>query len=236
MARDASGRVTRWTYNSFDQVTSVSVGETAAPLPASTVNVVTSTVAYNADGMPETVVDAVGTPVEASTSLVYDPVRRDDLVEVIDGRSQHWAYSYDPGTGDLKSVTDPLGNKTSMGYDPIGRLEWVVAPKGNLVGADQQLWKTVLVSDEFGRVIEETDPLGNRVKTGYDLNGNMNRVETGLSATVTTGDVTTYGYDVVDRLEVVDPPGPGARTYEYDPDGRRTRFVNELNGQWVLWL
>jgi YD repeat-containing protein len=63
-------------------------------------------------------------------------------------------------------VTDPLGNKTSMGYDPIGRLEWVVAPKGNLAGADPQLWKTRLVSDEFGRVIEETDPLGNRVKTG----------------------------------------------------------------------
>jgi YD repeat-containing protein len=61
----------------------------------------------------------------------------------------------------------------------------------------------------------------------------MVRVETGLSATVTTGDVTTYGYDVVDRLEVVDPPGPGARSYEYDPDGRRTRFVNELNGQWA---
>ncbi|MBK6856321.1 MAG: RHS repeat protein [Microthrixaceae bacterium] len=60
-------------------------------------------------------------------------------------------------------------------------------PKGNLVGADPGLWKTRLVSDEFGRVIEETDPLGNRVKTGYDLNGNMVRVETGLSATVTTG-------------------------------------------------
>jgi YD repeat-containing protein len=233
MARDASGRVTRWTYNLFDQVTSVSVGETAAPLPASTVNVVTSTVVYNADGMPETVVDAVGTLDEASTSLVYDPVHRDDLVEVIDGRSQHWAYSYDPGTGDMVSVTDPLGNKTSMGYDPIGRLEWVVSPKGNLVGADPDLWKTRLVSDAFGRVVEETDPLGNRVKTGYDLNGNMVRVETGLSATVTTGDVTTYGYDVVDRLEVVDPPGPGARSYEYDPDGRRTRFVNELNGEWV---
>jgi RHS repeat-associated protein len=233
MARDASGRVTRWTYNLFDQVTSVSVGETAAPLPPSTANVVTSTVAYNADGMPETVVDAVGTLDEASTSLVYDPVHRDDLVEVIDGRSQHWAYSYDPGTGDMVSVTDPLGNKTSMGYDPIGRLEWVVSPKGNLVGADPGLWKTRLVSDEFGRVIEETDPLGNRVKTGYDLNGNMVRVETGLSAAVTTGDVTTYGYDEVDRLEVVDPPGPGARSYEYDPDGRRTRFVNELNGQWV---
>jgi RHS repeat-associated protein len=230
---DASGRVTRWTYNLFDQVTSVSVGETAAPLPASTANVVTSTVGYNADGMPETVVDAAGTSDEASTTLVYDPVHRDDLVEVIDGRSQHWAYSYDPGTGDMVSVTDPLGNKTSMGYDPIGRLEWVVSPKGNLVGADPDLWKTRLVSDAFGRVVEETDPLGNRVKTGYDLNGNMNRVETGLSAAVTTGDVTTYGYDVVDRLEVVDPPGPGARTYEYDPDGRRTRFVNELNGQWV---
>ncbi|MBK6856485.1 MAG: RHS repeat protein [Microthrixaceae bacterium] len=99
----------------FDQVTSVSVGETAAPLPASTANVVTSTVGYNADGMPETVVDAAGTSDEASTTLVYDPVHRDDLVEVIDGRSQHWAYSYDPGTGDMVSVTDPLGNKTSMG-------------------------------------------------------------------------------------------------------------------------
>ena len=235
MARDASGRVTRWTYNLFDQVTSVSVGETGAPLLVSTVGVVTSTVAYNADGMPETVVEAAGTPDEAVSSLVYDPVHREDLREVVDGRGEHWLYTYDELTGDLVSVTDPEGNKTSMDYDSIGRLEWVVAPKGNLAGADPQLWKTTVVSDAFGRVIEETDPLGNRVKTGFDANGNMIRVETGLSAMVTTGDVTTYGYDAVDRLTSVDPPGPGARTYSYDADGRRVGFVNELGEQGGAW-
>jgi YD repeat-containing protein len=79
----------------------------------------------------------------------------------------------------------------------------------------------------------EVDPLANRVETTFDANGNVTSTETGLSATVTTGDVTTYAYDAVDRLATVDPPGPGARTYSYDPDGRRTGFVNELGGTWA---
>ena len=82
-------------------------------------------------------------------------------------------------------------------------------------------------------MVAEVDPLGNRVETTFDANGNVTAIETGLSATVTTGDVTTYGYDDVDRLELVDPPGPGDRTYSYDADGRRTGFVNELDGTWT---
>jgi YD repeat-containing protein len=104
---DASGRVTRWTYNSFDQVTSVSVGETAAPLTPSTANVVTSTVAYNADGLPTVMVDAVGTAAEATTTFEYDTTHPEDLVAVVDGRGKRWEYDYDPDTGDLLEAVDP---------------------------------------------------------------------------------------------------------------------------------
>ena len=136
MARDPSGRVTRWTYNGFDQVTSVSVGETAAPLAASTANVVTSTVSYNGDGLPTVAIDAVGTAAEATTTFTYDPAHRDDLVEVVDGRGKEWSYGYDPDTGDLLEAIDPEGGRSTMAYNAIGWLSAVVAPKGNVSGGD----------------------------------------------------------------------------------------------------
>jgi RHS repeat-associated protein len=214
-------------------VTSVSVGETAAPLSASTAGVVTSTVAYNADGLPTVMVDAVGTAVEATTSFEYDTVHREDLVAVVDGRGKEWSYVYDPDTGDLLEAVDPVGGVTSFDYNGIGWLTSVVAPKGNETGATATEWMTAFEHDDWGRVVAQVDPLANRVETTFDANGNVTSTETGLSATVTTGDVTTYAYDAVDRLETVDPPRPGARTYSYDPDGRRTGFVNELGGTWA---
>jgi RHS repeat-associated protein len=232
-ATDASGRVTRWTYNSFDQVTSVSVGETAAPLTPSTANVVTSTVAYNADGLPTAMVDAAGTAAEATTTFTYDTTHREDLVAVVDGRGKEWSYGYDPDTGDLLEAVDPVGGSSTMAYNGIGWLTAVVAPKGNETGATPADWTTAIEHDDWGRVVAEIDPLGSRVETTFDANGNVVATETGLSATVTTGDVTTYAYDAVDRLTTVDPPGPGARSYSYDPDGRRTGFVNELGGTWA---
>jgi YD repeat-containing protein len=231
-ATDPSGRVTRWTYNSFDQVTSVSVGETAAPLAASTANVVTSTVAYNSDGLPTVMVDAVGTGAEATTTLEYDTVHREDLVAVVDGRGKRWEYDYDPDTGDLVEAVDPVGGSSTMAYNGIGWLTSVVAPKGHEPGATPADWTTAFEHDDWGRVVAQVDPLANRVETTFDANGNVTSTETGLSATVTAGDVTTYAYDAVDRLATVDPPGPGARTYSYDADGRRTGFVNELGGTW----
>lgn len=232
MARDASGRVARWTYNGFDQVTSVSVGETAAPLTPSTAGVVTSTVSYNADGLPTVMVDAVGTGAEATTTFTYDTVHREDLVAVVDGRGKRWEYDYEPDTGDVVEAVDPVGGVTTMVYNSVGWLMSVVAPKGHETGATPADWMTSFERDDWGRVVAEVDPLGNRVETTFDANGNVTSTETGLSPSVTTGDVTTYGYDAVDRLTTVDPPGLGARTYSFDPDGRRTGFVNEVGGAW----
>ncbi|MBP7630334.1 MAG: hypothetical protein KA758_07775, partial [Acidimicrobiales bacterium] len=143
------------------------------------------------------------------------------------------SYGYDPDTGDLVEAVDPVGAVTSFDYNGIGWLMSVVAPKGHEPGATPAEWTTAFEHDDWGRVVVEADPLGNKVRTGFDANGNVTSTETGLSATVTTGDVTTYAYDAVDRLTTVDPPGPGARTYSYDPDGRRTGFVNELGGTWA---
>ncbi|MBP7631417.1 MAG: hypothetical protein KA758_13265 [Acidimicrobiales bacterium] len=213
-------------------MTSVSVGETAAPLTPSTAGVVTSTVAYNADGLPTVMVDAVGTAAEATTTFEYDTTHPEDLVAVVDGRGKRWEYDYAPNSGDLLEAVDPEGGRSTMAYNGIGWLTSVVAPKGNETGATPADWTTAFEHDDWGRVVAQVDPLGSRVETTFDANGNVTSTETGLSATVTTGDVTTYAYDAVDRLATVDPPGPGARTYSYDPDGRRTGFENELGGTW----
>jgi RHS repeat-associated protein len=236
MAKDPSGRVTRWTYNGFDQVTSVSVGETAAPLAASTAEVVTSTMEYDSLGRLVEVVDAAGSADEATTVFEYDPARPDDLVAVVDARSKRWEYDYDADTGDLLEALDPEGGLTTFGYNSVGWVTSVVAPNGHEAGATASEWTTGFEHDDWGRVVVEVDPLGNRVRTDFDANGNVESVETGLSATVTTGDVTVYGYDDADRLTTVDPPGPGERTYSYDDDGRRIGFVNELNAPADGWV
>lgn len=228
-ATDPTGRVTRWTYNSFDQVTSVSTGETTS----STAAVVTSTVTYNALGQPTVAVDAAGTAVESTSTFVYDPVHPSDLVGVVDGRGKSWTYGYDPATGDVVAATDPLGATETMVYNNVGWVVGSVSAKGNETGATPADWETSFVHDAWGRVIESTNPAGDRVRSTFDANGNLVSVETGLSATVTTGDVTSYTYDSADQLVGVDPPGPGAKSYSYTADGARLSFTNENSGTWT---
>src|SRR5262249_31797800 len=51
-------------------------------------------------------------------------------------------YGYDPTTHDLTSITSPLGNETTFGYDTTGRLENKVSPRGNVLGADPDDFRT----------------------------------------------------------------------------------------------
>jgi RHS repeat-associated protein len=150
------------------------------------------------------------------------------------------AFSYyTTGTqaGLLKDVTDPLGNKTSFAYDPVGRRISLVDQLGNAPGAVGADHTTTWSYDKEDRVRFHRVPApvagGSQLatETRYDEVGNpVVRIDANLQ-------VTTYAYDERNSLYQVkesplawtDPASPPAQiiTTEYtrDAGGNPTRMT-----------
>lgn len=113
------------------------------------------------------------------------------------------------GEGDLATVTDPLGRKTTFSYtdrcltritDPMNRVTEIVCNGG-------------------GQPLSVTDPMGNTTLYHYD----------GFELTAVVdplGRATGFAYDALGRLIVVrDPEGKISRR-EYDSDGRVKKVID----------
>jgi RHS repeat-associated protein len=134
--------------------------------------------------------------------------------------AQAWTYEYWP-TGELKSLTTPLGNKTSYALDDDGRRLSMVEPRGNVQGADPEQYKWLYQYDEAGNRTRVTDPLGNYVQYGYDAVNSVSQ------ATDQRGNATALAYDDLNRLWKVTPPAAGGTgtldtVYGYDAAGNLT--------------
>lgn len=160
------------------------------------------------------------------------------------GPSPDYAYAtsftyFGSGTraGMLQDVTDPLGNKTSYDYDPVGRLISVVDPLGNAPGGVPSEHTTFHNWDKEDRLRFQTLPApmpgggGLVTETRYDEVGNpIVRIDA-------NGQVTTYAYDNRNSLFQVtesplawsDPASPPASVfvteYAYDAGGNLTRVT-----------
>lgn len=230
-AKDPTGRVTRWTYNSFDQVTSTAVGETGSPLPASTANVVTSSQTYDGYGRLTQTKEAVGTSVEAATTYGYDTTHLEDLETVTDPRGKVWTFDYDADTGYLLTSADPLGNTSTRTYNNVGWLLTETSPKGTATTTAGD-FQTIYAYNVSTRTTTVTGATGDVSKTVLDANGNVASEATGITGSNPTGDVTMYSYTDADETATIDPPGAGSKSYTYWPGGQRKRFTNENGGHW----
>jgi len=135
-----------------------------------------------------------------TTSFQYDELNR--LIIKTDALGYRTTYEYDP-LGQLIAVTDANGVVTRYAYDPLNRLAAVVLNYRPGLPADHQT----------------------NVRTEYDHDavGNLS------SITDANGNVTTFAYDLLDRLtREVNPIGNTWR-YEYDRVGNLTRRV-DANG------
>jgi RHS repeat-associated protein len=159
-------------------------------------------------------------------SVVYD--RLDRPIEIIapnpvtgltttasDLRSASGGYrtliSYD-NLSNVRKVTDGLNNTTSFTYDSLNRIKSVNRPNGSTVGyayvPDGSSW-TVSTTDGEGRVIStRTDALGRTVK----ISGNTPNY--------------TIGYYTDGRLKSVTNEASRSTQYNYDSQGRLTRYVD----------
>ncbi|HUP70392.1 MAG TPA: RHS repeat-associated core domain-containing protein [Acidimicrobiales bacterium] len=132
-----------------------------------------------------------------STIYTYgDAGHPGDVTAITDPNAKVWAVTYN-ANGDLASETDPLGNKTTHGYDSIGRRTSTVSAKGNATGANPATYTSTFTYNAFGQLLVSTDPLGHQVKRTYDADQNL------ASLTDELNKATTYGYDAANQLTVM---------------------------------
>lgn len=115
----------------------------------------------------------------------------------------------EPGTNLIRSVTDPLGRKTSYSYDAKGRRVTVTDPISNTTGYQYE--------DNCSNVATITDPLGKNTTFGYVFApGTCRKTRMEISdplQNLTVVEYNTYGMPT----KVTDPNG-NPTTLTYAPD------------------
>ncbi|HET9316804.1 MAG TPA: DUF6531 domain-containing protein, partial [Vicinamibacteria bacterium] len=114
------------------------------------------------------------------TRYEYHP-RFNKLTRKVDAELGVTLYEVDPDSGDVTRLTDAEGNITRFHYDPLGRLDRVTSPRGQVTehsafDAYGQPQQTVLPEDtrqyrtydERGRPTREWDSLGRETRYVYD--------------------------------------------------------------------
>jgi RHS repeat-associated protein len=234
---DGLGRITSYTYNSFNEPLTVT-----DPLGVATTNV------YNSAGdLTSTSRPLVGTSQTATTSYTFgDGSHSGDVTKMTDPDNNAWNYTYDT-YGNRVSETDALGDKITYGFDTIGRMTSMVTPNGNVTGGNPANFTWTYAYDAFGNQTSLMDPLSHQTVYHYDPNQNLDRVTDASSNTTTnvydadneliqvkradspqTVLVTDYNTDGT-VLDQKDGKGNAIQTYAYDSLAHVTMVTDALN-------
>jgi RHS repeat-associated protein len=222
---DELGRTTTNTYDTKNNVTSVSV-----PLGNGT-NAVTS-YTYNSFGEVLTTTDPLGNV----TTNTYDangnlltvttpPPNGSTAASVI-------TFTYD-SKGQLQTIKDPLNNVTTLTYTPAGLIQTVTDAQNNVTtyGYDGHGNRTS-VADALNHTTTFAYDSGDRLQTitypgstgttvfGYDNRGRR------TSVTDQNGKATTYAYDDADRLTSVTDAANNVTSYGYDTENNLTSITD----------
>ncbi len=201
-----------------------------ASLPASACTPDTAG-AYGADRISRAYYDAADQVLLVESS-VGNSLRRPDI------RSTYGA------NGEVTSVTDANGNKTSYEYDGHGRLKRTLYPSKTTDGVSSTTDDELLGYDAGSNVVSRTLRDGQVITYGYDnlsrlvsknLPGtashewdvtyaydNLGRL---ASASDTNGQTVSFGYDALGRKTSEGTLHHGTKTFTYDLAGRRTRMT-----------
>lgn len=196
---NAKQETTSYGYNAANELTSISYPDTSSV-----------SYSYDARGNKTSETDQLG----HETTFSYDDANRligkvSPLGNVQGGNPADYttSYGYDPD-GNLTSVTDPLGNKTTYSYDALNRKTSLTTPRGNVAGCGcASQYTTNYAYDANGNLTSVTDPLGNQTQYSYDAADRQTSITDGRNKT------TSYGYD-----------GDGNQTSITDQDGNKTTF------------
>jgi YD repeat-containing protein len=115
--------------------------------------------------------------------------------------------------GNIRAITDALGNRAAYGYDLAGNVTSVTDPNGDA---------THFSYDSAGRLTAVVDALFNETDFSYDEDGRVSE-----ETIVVDGETMTRTYDHDDAGNVVRKVDRNGRVtvFVYDPSGRMTEEV-----------
>ncbi|MBI3359130.1 MAG: RHS repeat protein, partial [Nitrospirae bacterium] len=219
---------------------------------------------FNDAGLVTSQVEALGTPVERTTTHEYDSVTNQKLATTDSlGRRTEYAYdaagnlktltrlagtsgavsttfTYEPTYNQVATITDPLLHVTTFSYDLKGSLIKVTDPQGK---------ETLMTYNDACRPLSLTDPLGHTTTFAYDPQGNLIQTIDPLGDATTrdydlfnrltaltnpSAFITQYGYDVINRLTQVNDTQGGGTAFTYDPNGNLLS-VTDAKAQTTLY-
>ncbi len=214
------GEETVNTYNSFNEL-----------LTATNPSGVETTDTYDADGNLLTkstplLNSSGGTVATATTAYTYGDATNPGLpTKVEDPNGNTATYTYDTH-GDNISVTNSVGDKTTLTYDILGRRLTEVAPDGNVSGCGcASSYTTTYTYNPLNEVLTVIDPRGNKTVNNYNGDGKQLTSQQ-PSSTLTT---TTFDADnEATQVEVTNGSTVQQQTKtSYDGGGN---VVSQTNG------
>lgn len=242
---DPAGAITQYTYDSKGNIISITApngGTTTMAYDANN-NLIsitdpsgqTTTQTYDNTGNMTSQTDAAGN----KTTFQYNSLNQ--LIAVTDSAGKTTQYTYD-AHGNRLSSTDANGNTTTYDYNYKNQLIQTTDAAGfktaftygtggcsscgggsdkltSVIDAKNQT--TTYQYDQTGRLIKETDPLGNATSYTYDAKGNM------VSKTKPDGRTITYIYDDLNRLVERKYPNNTSDIFQYDTSGNMTGATNQ---------
>jgi RHS repeat-associated protein len=231
---DGNGSTTRFTTNRFGSTTA-----TTDALGRQTL------IERDVDSNPTRIIRPNG----AVTVMTYD--ERGNLLslakQAIDATT---SLTYDPVFNQVRSMTDPEGNRTALHYDSQGNLAEVVNDRGtgtvmvyddlNCPGQLTSVTAAVGLPEESAtrfeydprtcNLVNTVDPLLNETRLAYDSAGNV------IESTDAEGRVSSFVYDPLNRLtQAVDRNYSGSdprcgtagvTCYDYDNSDNLTRVTD----------
>jgi RHS repeat-associated protein len=176
---------------------------------------------YGSADLPESITISDATRSEELVAYTY--TARDELKTVTEPGGATTTLGYDTN-GYVSSILDPAGGKTTFTTDARGFVTSIIDPLGNVQGATPGDHEWQFGYDAMGRLTSSTDATGGSTQQTYD---HMGRIKTLTDA---AGITTTYTYDTDGRLikaKAQGPSGPAAIAhYEYDPAGNLTAITD----------
>lgn len=173
-------------------------------------------------------------------SLYWSSGKLDSLDATQPGSTYRSHYYYDSisgrVTGRVNRVVDPRGHTSSYVYKTSGLLNKRADSIPGTSGSAPQVWKHGY--DGAGRIVSDTDALGNVRATSYD---SLNRVVRKIGPSPVF-DTTTFAYDALNLTTVTDAKGQvyrrvpnaiGWDSVRVDPLGQLDSLKYDLNGNVV---
>ena len=229
----ADGAVETWTYDAEDRLVGTTDGEgnaTSYVLDAEGQKV---TELYGDGGVVQLTYDLAGNviaetdPEGGVTAHTFDLMGR--ALSRTDPLGNTWTFTYD-AAGQRTSATDPAGTVTEWVYDAEGRTVETILASG--------LTEEIAISKTFdgeGRVLSQTDPMGNSWTYTYDGKGQLLTVDgpEGLASSYTydaAGHPLTMT-DALGRTTSIAYDAMGRRTSRTTPTGRVTSWAYDVAGR-----